>query len=1207
MKRIVLPDKYKMMKVRVLLVILIVCSLSSYAQINRPVGYPDRSPSMDVLPGFKTPPKGYGDVPFYWWQGDTLTRERITWQLNQLQNKGISSLQINYSHQDKGGTSYGLSNPSKPALFTDAWWNLFKWFAAEAHNRGMTVSLSDYTLGIGQGFAMDEALKEYPDMNGALLDNSTKFCKGKMNWKLPNDFLSITAYKLNADSSLQVKTRKDLLPLVKDGTLNYDFGDETWQVTCVFERHVIPSYDPMYPQSGKAYNHYFFDRFEKALPKNSKMLNFFFSDELDFRLSGNLWNKYFAAEFKKRKGYDVVPYLDALFNNIGDITSKIRLDYNDVVVGLSEENFFKPIYEWHQSRGLIFGCDHSSRGKDVAEFGDYFRTHRWMQGPGSDQPGLQKDIIKAKVASSISHLYNRPRVWLEGFYGSGWGTTSSGVTDAIFGNFVAGYNLLSFHGLYYSTQGGWWEWAPPCNHFRMPYWQQIDPLMLCVQRLSYLLSQGHHVCDVAIIYPTEPVVAKMDGNKSVNIAFQTGNQLYKQSVDFDFIDFESIARAEAKNGTLQVSGEKYKVLIVPSMKVIRYSTLQKLEEFKKAGGIIVNIGDLPEASEKSGANDVRLSALVSSIFSDGKNVIRCKDQQAVPEAISQLYLPNFKILTEIKEQPYVMHRIIGKRDVYALYNLPKETKCFFKSKGTVQLWDPWSGEVKSLSESATQTEEGTEITLPLTNTEIQLIVFNPEEAVQKTAIKEVNISKNIQQIPIDNTWEFELKPSLDNQWGDFQLPASKEMMGAQVRQLYFQENQDYDGEEFTFDKEQKKITCEYGLQFLKLGPLEKLPDEADLLKMIPHNSNDAVKIADKKYKWEDYSFSWQHGVEGDYGHQGYHGLKGQMYDNFIRLGALGEEKHSLKRVPEKEGNFYMLYTTVLAPSDGTFELLSGDEKPLKLFVNGVKTDSNNKTVQLKKGTNTLLVVYDKACETYLAFRKPNTPRPAKQQVSMCWYGDEGLLPFDCSPVTHARSGLYAFESAPGLQSFTFSAYGYVMIWIDGNETEPVALQQNHDGLTSYKVTIPDPKTASSQVVMKIDYQHGYAGGAAIPQYIKQQCGKGMITLGDWSKIDGLRAYSGGAWYRKTISIDASDLEHTLEIDLGVVVSSAELFVNGKSAGIRLSPPFRFDVTALAKAGENRIEVLVYNTVANNYTTVPTRYRGEIKSGLIGPVTILKEK
>ena len=106
------------MKNRLFLIFLLI-SFLSIAQTRLPAGYPDHSPSLDVLPGFIKPSSGYGEVPFYWWQGDTLTRERLQWQLDQLKNKGISSLQINYSHQDSGGISYGWSNPSKPALCTD--------------------------------------------------------------------------------------------------------------------------------------------------------------------------------------------------------------------------------------------------------------------------------------------------------------------------------------------------------------------------------------------------------------------------------------------------------------------------------------------------------------------------------------------------------------------------------------------------------------------------------------------------------------------------------------------------------------------------------------------------------------------------------------------------------------------------------------------------------------------------------------------------------------------------------------------------------------------------------------------------------------------------------------------------------------------------------------------------------------------------------
>lgn len=1181
-------------------IILLFFVFQSVAQVKLPPGYPDRSSTLDVLPGFVKPPKGYGEVPFFWWQGDTITRERLSWQLDQLKNKNISSLQINYSHRDYGGVTYGLSNPSKPALFTDAWWNLFRWFAAEAQKRDMTVSLSDYTLGVGQGFSIDEARNDHPELNGAELKNYTKLLSGKGEVKLPESLVCLTAMQMNRDSTLNTATRKNLFRQVKNHTLEFDFGSETWKLTGVYPEKRLPSYDPMHPLSGKAYNDYFFGKFEKALPSDGKgMLDFFFSDELNFKIGGALWNEYFASEFKKRKGYDVVPYLDALFENIGDITAKIRLDYNDVVVTLSEENFFKPVYQWHEDRGLIFGCDHGGRGKDVAEFGDYFRTQRWNQGPGSDQPLLSKDIIKAKVASSIAHLYERPRVWLEGFHSSGWSTSSADVTDAIFANYVAGYNLLSFHGLYYSTMGGWWEWAPPCNHFRMPYWQQIDPLMNCVERLSFLLSQGIHRCDVAIVYPTEPVVAEMEGDNSVDLAFQAGEHLYNSGIDFDFIDFESIARSEVKDASLNVSGEKYKVLVVPSMLAMRYASLQKIEAFKKAGGIVVLIGKEPKATEKNGSVNKKTAQWISGIFKSSPNVILCKDVESVIPAIAGKYKPDFKLLTPQKERPYVMHRIAGKRDVYALYNFQPGSKCFFNAHGAVQLWNPWNGETTSIAAFAQSTADGTEVTLPLSFKDIQVVVFDPDNTPCKNELKPEKI---VRQITLDNQWEFELKPSLDNRWSDFQLPAKNELLGAQIRQMHVFPGKNYSGEKLSIDPSWKTVTCAFGPQFLKLGALAELPSESELIQWSTPQAGEELQLAGKKYRWEEYAFSWQQGVEGDYGHQGFHGLKGQMYDNFIRLGALTEKNMSLFRTAEPTGNYYILSTHVIAPDDNTFDLLTGNVKPALLLVNNQKIDPQKATVLLKKGANTVLAVYSKACETYLVFRQQGIVRPEKQPVSMCWYGDPGVLPFDYTSGT--ESGLFAFDSAPGLRALSFQAYGKIELWADGiRQNVKTTESQQPDGLNSYRVDLENSKPGSSPIVIKVSYQAGRYGAAAFPKYLEQQCGKGVINQGDWSKIDGLKAYSGGIWYRENIQLESKDLKDKLEIDLGDVISSAELLVNGKSAGIRLAPPWKFDISSLAKAGENKIEVLVYNTIANNFTSVPTRYPGKITSGLMGPVKL----
>lgn len=359
----------------VIVVLELFCVFANAQKLS--VGYPERTGKINLEENFERPPKGYGEVPFYWWVGDTLTRDRIEWHLDMLKNKGISSLQINYAHDDKGGITYGQTLSSKPALFSEEWWELFGWFMKEARKRNMTVSLSDYTLGVGQGSYVDEMLAEDSSLTGSELrfrrDTLTNGTFSRIYEELP---LSLHAYQLAPDGSV-IGKKTDLLPLVKDGTISWKTDRSLTIVTEVRAERKIPSLDPMHSNVGKSYVKHFFQRFEDRFPEEAKEgLNFFFSDELSFNLQGFLWNDIFRKEFRARKGYDIVPFIDALFMDVGDMTPAIRLDYNDVYVSLSEENFFRPLYNWHSERGLLFGCDHGGRGRDVVEFGDYFRTQR---------------------------------------------------------------------------------------------------------------------------------------------------------------------------------------------------------------------------------------------------------------------------------------------------------------------------------------------------------------------------------------------------------------------------------------------------------------------------------------------------------------------------------------------------------------------------------------------------------------------------------------------------------------------------------------------------------------------------------------------------------------------------------------------------------------------------------------------------------------
>ena len=1173
------------------------------------IGFPRRAADLDALPGFQQPPPGYGEVAFYWWVGDPLTRERLAWQIGQLNKvRGVMGLQINYAHSDRGGHSYGLTYPSEPALFSEPWWQLVGWFMGEAKAHGMAISLSDYTLGFGQGWVADEVLNQNPGLTGVLLEPRTReVTEGDVEWPLPPGALTVAAYRLEA-GKVAPGSGVDLRDHVVNGVLKWRAPGPRHRLVAVAARTVQPSIDPMNPASGPLYAKKFFGQFEDHNPgEGGKGLNFFFSDELSFGVSGNLWTARFAEEFQKRKGYDLLPELAALYEDVGPRTPKVRLDYRDVMVALTEEGFFKPCFEWHQRRGMIFGCDHGGRGRDVTEFGDYFRTQRWNQGPGCDQPNLSRDLIKNKVASSIAHLYQRPRVWIEGYHSSGWGTSSEALTDATFANFAQGQNLLTLHGLYYSTHGGFWEWAPPCNHFRMPYWAHMDRFMACVQRLSYLLSQGDHRCDVALMYPVAPMEAGLGGPESVDAAFHTGERLYAQGIDFDFMDFESLARAKIQGKELRVSGERYRALVLPAMRAVRWSTLQKAVEFQRAGGLVIVQGPLPEASDRAGREDTELNALVAELTT------RVAQPGEVAARVARAFSPDFAVLSPARVVPNFMHRRLGSRDVFMVHNAPQDAECWFRATGQVELWDPWTGATRPLP-VLEQTPEGTRLRLPLSAPEAQLIVFSagtPRPA--DTPPRDVARST----IHLDGDWGFELQPTMDNRFGDFHWPPTPALIGAEARRFRYADetapNPGFQAPEFD-DAAWPRVTHSFGPKFWKLGPL---PADADLdAKLAALEVVDPlvpVEIGGRTFPWQPYDFSWQWGLEGDPGHQGYHGLKENVTDAFICLGAPKGGHNETVYGPETAGTRYYLWTTVAAESDTEARALIGGLRPAVVHLNHERAGTN--ILVLKRGANPLLLRYDGPGRGYfvvstrsqtelvaapaeVAPGAPEPVRPASQPapLAMRWFADSSVLPFDTRPRVERPAGWYRFTAPPGLRAMTLVARGRVQAWIDGKEVTGASQ-------ATTRFELPEPTKAMTKVALRIEQDRGSYGGAALTEPVRLDCVSGRMPLGDWSKLGALECYSGGAWYRKTVTLTPEQARGALALDLGRVVASAEVRVNGQTAGVRVAPPWRVDISKQVKPGENRLEVLVFNTLANHYLTLPTRYRGELTSGLLGPVTI----
>jgi hypothetical protein len=1247
----------------------------------------------DLISRFMQPPKAYGPVPFWWWNGEPLTKERILWQLTQLHDKGVAGVNINYQHDPEMKTAKG-----EPPIFSNEWWDLWQWVVEECSRLEMSIGFDDYTLAWpDKGVIALTIVDNNPDMKGARLEYAAHLVSGgeSVSIQLPVDteLISAQAYKVK-EEQLDAGSRIDLQCSISKDSLEWNAPAGLWQIVMVMSR--VSGLDPTHPLLGSKTIEYYYEPFVRRNPQEpGKALNFFFQDEVNF-VSGGMpyWSSRLQEVFRANKGYDLIDVLPALWFELGNATPKIRMDYYDVVVSLMEEGYFKPIYEWHEKHGMIMGCDQESRGmlvKGVHVYGDYFRTMRWFGAPGADDPGPadRRNIIKGKIHSSIAGLYERPRVWVEGYHSCGWGVTPAKLIAYTNENFTFGYNLLNLHGLYYTTYGGWWEWAPPDFHFRQPYWEHMTSFNQYVSRLSYLMSQGVHQSDVVILYPTSTVQAGIRPEEAETETFALAESLYEQAIDFDFIDDESIQRAVVQELKLSVAGMAYQVLILPMTGGIRQSTLLKALEFYQNGGVVIAFGCIPEANDLIGRNDPVLHAAVNELFgmtaaeaqqglvaeqqihpSGGIGVYVQRDYELVKRIIEKNRVRDF---TSSTEGIIVQHRRVGTQDIYLINNIRNESvnfQAFFRSQGRPELWDAWLGQISSITDYVS-TDHGTAIPMMLEAREAKLIVFITEEShivhVNRSLSRVEQIHKEpgmerTEEIMLKGPWEFEIIPTMYNQWGDFRHPATNTMIGAEARQFRYEEENktDHTWHMPGFDDSNwPQYTASFGPQFWKIGPFpvetdtEKL--EISLLNLDKQDESTAIHINDKAYSYSRYDYSKRWGIEKDphlmYWQTGPHGLKQAVPDEFIDLGNNGfYPKPTMvgvhfggDSVITTPGSVWYLNTNVFS-DQATTKLLSLKaisytsvlpvaEQSLSCaaWINGVLVlaQSGEINVHLKQGLNRLMFKFVQSQNDVNSFEGRdgfmgklrlrayavlsdvfNTADDVhdSQQLALRWLSKPGVMDYSIWTDQEPRIGWFRMTAPPGLKALRLKSMGPIHVWVNGIEAEVELNGMEGNELHCYHVIVKHSCAQTSSVAIRIQQKSGYYAGAAIPEPIQFECETGLTELGDWETI-GLSTYSGAARYRHQVLLTEDQAACRVWLHLHKVAVTVEVKVNGNAAGIRVAPPWKLEITQFLRSGNNTIEIIVANTLANHYSVgIPSLFvfPGQTESGLFGPVALKLE-
>lgn len=545
----------------------------------------------------------FGPVPIWWWSGAKLTRERLCWQMEQLVSQGVSQAVI--LNLAPTGPLYG-SLADDPPFMSEAWWELFLGLCQDADELGFKFWPYDQ-IGFSGANLQGKLITEHPEWAGQSLGRVQSALGEGSARSLAAPFGSqpIVAYVVSPDGATAT-----VAPIVGD-TATTDASEGT--LTLVYAQ--TRGFDYFNPEASAALIDTVHGEFRRRAGQWFRsVIVGFFQDELPAMPT---WSTQFRSTFTAEYGYDPRQWLGALWDDPlpnlwgRPAESTLRRQFNEHRARLADRATFTPLGEWFDSEGLICGFDQQSPAREgdpagaTRLYGDYLQLHADYGAPGSDHWG------DSKIHSSLAHAGGKPRTWLEAFHSSGWGGTLEETYDWLAPFLRRGATLYNPHAVYYSTAGGWWEWAPPSTCWRQPYWSEYGILSGAVSRLSELFTTGTHVADTVLVFPTSTVQANVTIDGALEDATEVG-RLYQQlngtpawyaerpgildvsGHDYDVYDEATLASATIDGSLLRVGTETFRNVIVPAARMLRGEVGVLLARFAAAGGTVILVGAVPD-------------------------------------------------------------------------------------------------------------------------------------------------------------------------------------------------------------------------------------------------------------------------------------------------------------------------------------------------------------------------------------------------------------------------------------------------------------------------------------------------------------------------------------------------------------------------------------------------------------------------------------
>ncbi|WP_316829872.1 glycosyl hydrolase [Pedobacter aquatilis] len=448
-----------------------------------------------------------------------------------------------------------------------------------------------------------------------------------------NKFINLTD-KLNPDGTLNWKAPKGNWTILRVGHTSTGHTNATAGGGKGLEC------DKFNPEAVKLqFNSWYGEALRHGGPEIAKkVLSVFHVDS--WECGSQNWSPVFKAEFKKRRGYDLTPYLPVMTGlpvENANVSENFLYDVRKTISELVVDQFYKTLANLAKEQGVTFTAESiaptmMSDGLLHYKTVDVPMGEFWLNSPTHDKPNDMLDAI------SGAHIYGKNIIQAEAFttVRMDWNESPVNLKTLQDRNYALGINKLVYHvftqnpgndkpgvtldgvGLYFQRDQTWWKPGKA--------WVEY------AERTQNLLQQGKPVVDVAVftgeelprrsvlpdrLVETLPGIFGADVVETEKIRLaNTGEPLRQKPAGvthsanmadpenwvnplrgyaYDSFNPDVLQTAQVKNGNIVFeSGATYKILVFtgqlklnPNYEYISYQSLKKLSELIKAGAKVI--------------------------------------------------------------------------------------------------------------------------------------------------------------------------------------------------------------------------------------------------------------------------------------------------------------------------------------------------------------------------------------------------------------------------------------------------------------------------------------------------------------------------------------------------------------------------------------------------------------------------------------------